>query len=234
MQRNFLEKFLLKISDFPSWIKKIIYENLSSGVNSNDDLSYILATYKPVLTDKGKCELDYKNSQFDKNIYNILGYCDIGTSISEIALNTYMSLEEVANYFLLGVDEGYIQLPDNSQILNIAGFLAGKFRTGEYFVQDGSISKSQLDDAVLNYEHRAKKHNKKFGQSLVDSGLITQKQLDVILSIKQEAQKRFILDYNEVPKIKPLQDYEKEIAELKTENKLLKARIEELTSSNER
>lgn len=234
MQRNFLEKFLNKISNFPSWIKEIIYINLSKEINTNSDLAYTFATYKPILTDNGKCELDYKKSHFDQNIYNILGYCDSGVSISEIAINTYLSLEEIANYFLFGVDEGLIQLPDNSQILNIAGFLAGKFRTGEYFVQDGSISEQQLDDAILNYEHRMKKNNKKFGQSLIELGLISQHQLDKILSIKEEAQKRFILDHNEVPKIREDRDYEKIIADLKRENQQLKNRLKELVSYNEK
>lgn len=228
MQRNFLDKFLNKISNFPNWIKEIIYINLSRQVNTDSDLAYIFATYKPTLTDKGKCESDNKKSGFDSNVYNILEYCDNGASISEIALNTFMSLEEIANYFLFGVDEGYIQLPDNSQILNIAGFLAGKFRTGEYFVQDGIISEQQLDDAILNYEHRAKKHNKKFGQSLVELGLISQKQLDVILNIKEEAKKRFILDHNEVPQLKEAQEYEKQIANLKRENEILRQQIRDL------
>ena len=142
-----------------------------------------------------------------------------------------MSLEEIANYFLFGVDEGYIQLPDNSQILNIAGFLAGKYRTGEYFVKDGVITEEQLDDAILNYEHRTKK-SKKFGQSLVDMGLISQKQLDIIISIKEEAKNRFILDHNEIPVISAIKssyEYQKQIEELKKENKQLKTRIEELT-----
>ncbi|MBP3820042.1 hypothetical protein J6G99_00155 [bacterium] len=233
MQRNFLEKFLNKISNFPTWIKEIIYINLSKEVNPSNDLAYIFATYKPKLTDKGKCELDYKKSNFDQNIYNILEYCDQGISISEMALNTYMSMEEIANYFLFGLDEGFIQLPDNSQIINIAGFLAGKFRTGEYFVQDGIISEAQLDDAVLNYEHRAKKHNKKFGQSLIELGLISQKQLDIILSIKEEAKKRFILDHNEVPKITLIDEYEKKIKELTKENELLKMRLMEMGKIHE-
>ena len=232
VHRNFLEKFLNKISSFPDWIKQIIYINLSREVSTQNDLAYIFATYKPVLTDKGKCELANQVPKFDENIYNILSYCDSGASISEIALNTYLSLEEIANYFLFGVDEGYIQLPDNSQILNIAGFLAGKFRTGEYFVKDGIISESQLDVAVLNYEHRAKKNDKKFGQILIELGLISQQQLDVILKIKEEAQKRFILDHNEVPKIKEAQDYEKQIAELKKENTQLKLQIHELTGAS--
>ena len=127
MQRNFLEKFLEKISNFPKWIKEIIYIKLSNEVDPQGDLAYIFATYKPSLTDKGKCELNSRKSGFDSNIYNIFDSCDKNLSISELALNTYMSLEEIASYFLFGVDEGYIQLPDNSQILYIAGFLAGKF-----------------------------------------------------------------------------------------------------------
>ena len=232
MQRNFLAKFLNKISKFPSWIKEIIYFDLSKEVNADNNLAYIFVFYRPILTDDGKCELDYKKSSFDNNIYNIFRYCDNHASISEIALNTYMSLEEIANYFLFGVDEGYIQLPDNSQILNIAGFLAGKYRTGEYFVKDGVITEQQLDDAILNYEHRAKKSNKKFGQLLVDMGLISQKQLDIIISIKEEAKNRFILDHNEIPVISAIKssyEYQKQIEELKKENKQLKTRIEELT-----
>lgn len=230
MQRNFLEKFLDKISNFPNWIKEIIYIKLSNEVDPQGDLAYVFATYKPSLTDKGKCELNNRNSGFDNNIYNIFDSCDKKLSISELALNSYMSLEEIAGYFLFGVDEGYIELPDNSQILNIAGFLAGKFRTGEYFLQDGAISEQQLDDAVLNYEHRAKKNNKKFGQSLVELGLISNKQLDTILLIKEEAQKRFILDHNDIPKVKEVKDYEQQIKELQDENTRLKHRIHQLLS----
>ena len=228
MQRNFLEKFLDKISGFPNWIKEIIYLKLSKEVNSESELTYLFAMYKPSLTDKGKCELSNRKCGFDANIYNILEYADKSASVSEIAVNTYLSFEEIANYILFGIDEGFIQLPDDSQILNIAGFLAGKFRTGEYFLQNGTISEQQLDDAVLNYEHRAKKNNKKFGQSLVDLGLISQKQLDMIISIKNEAQKRFVLDHNDVPKVTETQDFESKIEELRRENQQLKNRIKEL------
>ena len=213
------------------WLKEIIYVNLSKEVHPESELAYTFATYKPALTDKGKCELANRYSGFDENIYNIFDYCDKKVSISEIAINTYMSMEEIANYFLFGVDEGFIQLPDNSQILNIAGFLAGKYRTGEFFMQDGVISEQQLDDAVLNYEHRAKKHNKKFGQSLVELGFISQKQLDTILAIKDEAKKRFILDHNEVPKIVEAKDYEKQIEDLKRENLELRNKIKKLLSN---
>ena len=188
MNRQFLAQFLNKISDFPSWVKEIIYVKLSEEINKDSNLAYTFATYKPVLTYKGKCELDFKKSSFDTNIYNILSAADNDNSISDITINTYLSMEEVAGYFLFGVDEGYFEIPDNSQILSIAGFLAGKLRTGEYFMNSGTISETELNSAVETYEKD--KDHKKFGQSLIELGLITQRQLDTILLIKEEAKKQ--------------------------------------------
>lgn len=140
-------------------------------------------------------------------------------------------MEEVAGYFLFGVDEGYFEIPDNSQILSIAGFLAGKLRTGEYFMNSGTISESELNSAIENHEQN--KENKKFGQSLIELGLITQKQLETILLIKDEAKKRFILDHNDVPEIsqeyvKESDTYQKQIEDLKEENNKLKSKLEQL------
>lgn len=231
MKRNFLTQFLNKISGFPGWIKEIIYIKLSEDIDKDNQLAYTFATYKPILTYKGRCELDFKKSGFDTNIYNILDASDNDCSISEMILNTYMSMEEIAGYFLFCVDEGYFELPDNSQILNIAGFLAGKYRTGEYFVKDGIISENELDTAIKTQENDT--HHKKFGQYLIDLGLITQKQLDTVIHIKEEAKKRFILDHNEVPKItqeysNEIDSYKKQIEDLKNENTKLKSRLEQL------
>ena len=119
MRREFLTQFLNKISNFPSWVKGIIYARLAQDADVEDKLSYEFATYKPVLTYKGRCELDFKKSGFDTNIYNILLFADKDYSISDMTLNTYMSMEEIASYFIFCVDEGYFEIPDNSQILNI-------------------------------------------------------------------------------------------------------------------
>lgn len=204
---------------------------LSEDIDNDDDMAFIFATYKPVLTYKGKCELDYKKSNFDTNIYNILKYADTDSSISDVVLNTYMSMEEIANYFLFCVDEGYMQIPDDSRILNIAGLLAGKYSTGEYLVNNGTISTEQLNDAVGSFKNE--KTPKKLGQFLVDLGLISQKQFDKIISLKEEAKKRFVLDHNEVPKInqeytKATDSYEKQIEDLKKENLMLKNKLNQL------
>ena len=203
MKKSFLSQFLSKISEFPQWVKEIIYAKLSEEIDEKDDVTYVFATYRPVLTYKG----------------------------SEIILNTYMSMEEIANYFIFCVDEGYIEIPDNSQILNIAGFIVGKYRTGEYFVQNGIISEEQLNGAIDNIDKE--KNNKKFGQILIDSGLITKNQLDKILALKEEAKKRFVLDHNEIPVIKQVytqlsDDYKQKIDILEQENKQLKMKLNQL------
>lgn len=221
LRREFLSQFLNKISNFPSWVKEIIYNKLSEEVGNSDNPAYIFATYKPILTYKGRCENEFKKSGFDTNIYNILESADKDCSISEIALNTYLSMEELSGYFLFCVDEGYFEIPDDSQILNIAGFLTGKYSTGEYFVNNGTITSGEL------------KNTPNFGQKLVELGLISQNQLDTLINIKEEAKKRFILDYNEVPKInqeyaKEKDNYIKQIEELKNENARLKAKLEQL------
>ena len=68
---------------------------------------------------------------------------------------------------------------------------------------------------------------------MVDLGLISQKQFDKILSLKEEAKKRFVLDHNEVPKInqeyaKIADKYEKQIEDLKKENLMLKNKLNQL------
>jgi hypothetical protein len=184
------------------------------------------------LTYKGKCEYDFKKSGFDSNIYNILASAYENLSISEITLNTYLSMEEIARYFIFCIDEGYFETPENSDVLNIAGYLAGKYKTGEYFTRSGVISKTQLENAVNNYKNN-NKENKKFGQILIDEGLITQKQLNSVIDIKEECKKRFILDFDDIPKVKynDLNSSEinnKQIEYLKNENKILKTKLEQL------
>lgn len=231
MKRKFLTLFLNKISDFPSWAKEIVYNHLAAEVVVDSSVS-VFASYKPILTYKGRCELDFKKSGFDSNMYNILSLSDGDYSLSEISLNTFLSMEEVARYFLFFVDEGYFELPDNSQILNIAGFLSGKYRTGEYFVKSGNISEKQLDEIVTQKEND--NSEKKFGQYLVDCGFISKCQLDTIIKLKQEATMRFVLDYNDVPEMKQVNfansndDYQQEILELQNENKQLKTKLNQL------
>ncbi len=236
MKKNIFNTFLSRIEDFPLWIKQIIFLKLSDDIKTQvcekflkENSEDIFSLYKPTLTFKGSEELKNKTCGLDLNIYNFLDYCENNSSILEISLNTFLSMEEVAKYFIFCVEQGYVEKAKNIEIEAMAGFIAGKFRTGEYFRQKGTISDEQLEKAV----DISSKSNKKFAEILVDLGFITLDDVAAMLTIKEEAKKRFILDYNTVPQGKnefcnKEEMYKKEISDLKTENEKLKKQISQL------
>ena len=236
MKKNIFNTFLSKIDNFPLWIKQIIFLKLSDDIKSHvcekflkENSEDIFSLYKPTLTFKGSEELKNKSCGLDLNIYNFLEYCENNSNILEISLNTFLSMEEVAKYFIFCIEQGYIEQPENIEIQAMAGFIAGKFRTGEYFRQKGAITDEQLEKAV----HISAKSQKKFAEILVDLGFITKDDVSAMLTIKEEAKKRFILDYNTVPQGKnefcdKEEMYKKEITDLKTENEKLKKQISQL------
>ena len=236
MKRNIFTTFLDRVEDFPVWVKQIICLKLSEGIKAQvcekfleENSDEIFSLYVPILTFKGSEELKKRNVGLDANLYNFLAHCENGASVLEISLNTYLSMEEVAKYFILCVDSGLIEKPENIEIEAMAGFIAGKFRTGEYFAKKGLITDEQLEKAV----NESSKSQKKFAEILVDMGFITQEDVSAMLTFKEESKKRFILDYNEVPKgesefCDKEEMFKNEIAELKAENAKLKRKISQL------
>ena len=143
-------------------------------------------------------------------------------------------MEEVAKYYELCLEQNFIKVPDSKEIHAMAGYIAGKFRIGEYFKQKGTISVDQLQKAILSHRDALETDNqKKFGDILVELGFVTETDLRSVLQLKEEAKKRFILDYNTVPKSETTftsenQKYEEEISKLKDENLKLKRKMLQL------
>lgn len=194
----------------------------------------IFSTFIPTLTFKGKTELTEHKCGLDNNIYNFLQGCANEYSMLEISVNTFLSMEEVAKYYELCLEQNFIKVPDSKEIHAMAGFIAGKFRTGEYFKQKGAISVDQLQKAILaNRDAQEAGTPKKFGQILIELGYITEDDIKALVILKEEAKKRFILDYNTVPKPETTftndnQKYEEEISNLKDENLKLKRKMLQL------
>ena len=227
-RRNF-NQFLGKISKFPSWIKIILSKEIAG--NNTNSLIYLYTTYRPILTYKGNCELDSNKTVFDRNLYNILELIKKGFSLCEISMDTYLTLEEISSYFLLCLDSGFIEKPENSSILNLADFLAGKTRTGEFLSAGNIITKEQLSKSV-DIDNVAKA-GRKFGQILVDSGFAEKQYIENLFEFKEDSKKRFIIDHNEIPEsiqqyAKTEDKYQKEIEDLKSENKKLKTQLNQL------
>ena len=193
--------------------------------------------YCPTLTFDGQNELTDKKGGFDNNIYNFLKCCEENFSMLDIALTNFWSMEEVAKYFEFCADQKFITMPDSKEISAMCGFIAGKYRIGEYFLHKGSVTQAQLDKAI----ETAGNSDKKFAQILADLGFISYNDAISALMLKQEAQTRFVLDYNITPKCeRQLSDSQKkdnEIEELKKENIRLKkklAQLLELTKNDSR
>lgn len=241
MKKNILDLFLEKVLDVHLWIKQVIYLKLEKEMKElscdnflKEHPNDIFSTFVPTLTFKGKTELTERKCGLDNNIYNFLQGCANEYSMLEISVNTFLSMEEVAKYYELCLEQNFIKVPDSKEIHAMAGFIAGKFRTGEYFKQKGVLSVDQLQQAILaNRDAQESGNPKKFGEILIELGFIKEDDIKALVILKEEAKKRFILDYNTVPKPETTftndnQKYEEEIANLKDENLKLKRKMLQL------
>lgn len=216
----------LKLADE---MREQAFENMLQ--NNRDE---IFATFVPTITFKGKTELSERKYGLDNNIYNFLQCCLNEYSMLEISVNTFLSMEEIAKYYELCLEQNFIKKPESLEIHAMAGYIAGKFRTGEYFKQKGVINVDQLQQAILAHKAAQESGNpKRFGEVMIELGLVTEEDLKAILILKDESKKRFILDYNTVPKPETQfssdnQKYEEEIAVLKDENIKLKRKMLQL------
>ena len=241
MKKNILDLFFEKILNVPFWIKQVIYLRLSKEMqemscedflrNNSDE---VFSTFVPTLTFKGKTELMERKCGLDNNIYNFLQGCANEYSMIEISVNTFLSMEEVAKYYELCLEQNFIKVPESKEIHAMAGYIAGKFRIGEYFKQKGTLTVDQLQQAILANRDATESGNpKKFGEILVQLGFVSENNLKSILLLKEKTKKRFILDYNTVPKPETTftndsQKFEEEISNLKDENLKLKRKMLQL------
>lgn len=238
LRNNIFTLFLNKVFAVPFWVKQVMFLRLQQEMRDyacedflrNHSTNDIFATYVPTITFKGKTELIERKCGLDNNIYNFLSCCEENFSVLEISVNTFLSMEEVAKYYEFCLEQNFVKNPNSTEILSMAGFISGKFRTGEYFKQKGMITVDQLGEAINVYE---KNPDKKFGEVLVALSFIKEGDLKAPLKLKEEAKKRFILDHSTMPKSETAfandnQKYESEITTLKEENQKLKQKLLQL------
>ncbi len=235
MRNNIFTLFLNKVLNVPFWVKQVMYLKLSDEMREyacedflrNSDRNNIFSTFVPTITFKGKTELAERKCGFDNNTYNFLRFCAENLSMLEISVNTFLSMEEIAKYYQLCLEQNFIKNPNSPEIHAMAGYISGKFRIGEYFKQKGILDIDQLRQAILKYESS---NDKKFGEILVELGYVTENDLKAILLLKEESKKRFILDHSVMPKSETTfsddgQKYQDEIKTLKDENLKLKQKL---------
>ena len=238
LPKNILLVFLDKLMSFPLWVKQIIYlrlyQDLSSVLSEDfiklreEDLFHL---HSPLLTYMGRAELYDKKGGFDTNIYNFLANVAEGFNMLEISMNNFWTMEEVAKYYIFCVEQSYVKPAESLYIAAMAGFMAGKFRTGEYFKRVGKIDVDQLEKTIIKQKEFVEKGTPlKMAEIMISLGFITEQDTASLLLTKEEAKKRFILDASLVPTGVPdptqdLQFYETEIEKLTAQNQMLKDRL---------
>lgn len=239
---NIFDIFINKIMSMPLFIKQALYIKLAAEMQTyacNDLLKdgESFSTYVPVLTFKGETELWERRSGFDTNMYNFMHFCKSGCNIAEISVDMFLTVEEVAKYFEICLDNGFLEKPLSRNIIAMGEYLSGKTRLGEYLVSAGKMTEEQLQDALhyvnSNQDLTQGAGLRRFGEILITLVYVTHEDLSAVLKLKSEAQKRFVLDYDNVPKtsISYKNDEERnlsEIYDLQSENKKLRANISKL------
>ena len=239
MSKSLFLGFMEKILAFPLWIKQIIFLNLSEDLNtylSNEFLDVergeLFHIYKPTLSDLGQNELLTKESKFDESIYTFLNCCSKGMSLIEIAIENNFTMEEVSKAFTFCKTSGFFSSEVPKLVSATAGFIAGKYRTGEYFIRAGKMTIEQLDE-VLNKQQEMNEAGKHvfIAELMVQMGFVEEKDVKSIIFMKEESGKRFSLNPDEVPTYaleKESFDIRVENTRLKEENEILKQKIDAL------
>lgn len=234
---NTFELFLKKIFDIPLWARQIVYLKLSQNMRENlcedflrNNPENVFAAYIPVLTYEGYSELKDKKMGFDGNIYGFLKNCEKGLSILEICVNLYFSMEETAKYFEFCVEQNLLAKPQSKELCAMSAFISGKFRTGEYLLFIGEITQEQFNQAVAASQSET---SKKFGDILLSLNFVSKDKLKSLFILKEESQKRFVLDYNSIPKInaefaREVDKYKDDIQKLNSENNKLREKMQKL------
>ncbi len=236
MSKSLFIDFMERMLCFPLWIKQTIFLNLSNDLMNylsdefldvqDDELFHI---YKPTLSKLGLLELKTKESKYDKSIYSFLNSCAKGMSLVEIAIESNFTLEEVSKAFMFCKTSGFFSKETPNLISATAGFIACKYRTGEYFIRAGKLTIEQLEE-VLQKQQEINESGKHvfIAELMVQMGFVKEKDVKSIIFMKEEAGKRFSLDPDDIPTIameKEKYDIRVENTRLKEENEILRQKI---------
>lgn len=238
-----LALFIEKLLAFPLWVKQVVFMKLYQDLSkylSEDFIKVkeqdIFHLYIPTLTFIGKTELIEKKCGLDQNIYNFLANIDEGLNMLETSMNNFWTMEEVAKYYIFCLEQNYVKNPESNYVHAMAGFIAGKFRTGEYFKRSGKINVDQLEQTIVKQKQTISEGKPlKIAEIMISLGFVTEKDTSSLLIIKEEAKRRFILDTAIVPSIKTTagsdnQQQQDEIAKLTEQNRLLKEQLNKILS----
>ena len=118
------ELFLNNIYVLPLWVKQVIYlktkEKLTEELAEFLDLlnpEKLMQHYVPVLTFKGKRELEKRDSGLPENFYIFLSNCAYKNDLFEITLSNYWTMAETSKVFVRCVELEIVDLPESDKLV---------------------------------------------------------------------------------------------------------------------
>lgn len=233
MKKNKFAQLNQKISDFPLWIKEVLYVNIKKNmislvgidgiVQSEEDLFQYAC---PKLTYKGRTELVNRTKKHSQALYLFLSFLDKDYSIIEIMLEKTWTMEEVAKLYMMAFELEYVPALPSKLSQAAALYFASKIRVGEYLKLIGKLDLEQLEYAVnLQRTYLIDDIKKQMGEILIECGYVQEKDLQNILTLKDESKKRFDLNLDFSSSADINANLEKQIETLKKENYLLKRKL---------
>jgi len=244
--------FINNIKNMPLWVKQVIAKEVGNELNKKlsefseltnvDDLFQYLI---PKVTIKGRNELTERKYNLSDGYYTFLNDLldNSENNIFEITIKNNWTLSDTAKIFIRLEELEFIQIPAETTNINmaIASFIASKIKTGEFLKKIGKISTTQLEQA-LRYQKQLNEEGRhiKMASILIKMGFITDKGLDSLLTLKDEAKKRFPLGIgfmsikydNEEDRKDSILRMQKEIARLENENLIMKKRLKKMLNIN--
>ena len=153
-----------------------------------------------------------------------------GKNFGARAFSTNFTIEEIAKAFMFCKTSGFFSNKVTNSVSATAGFLAGKYRTGEYFIRAGKMTIEQLDE-VLNKQQEMNEAGKHvfIAELMVQMGFIADRDVKSIMFMKEEAGKRFSLNPDDIPTLameKEKFDIRVENTRLKEENEILRQKMD--------
>lgn len=243
--------FIQNIKNFPIWVKQVItkeiFDDLNKKLEEFSELAEVNDLFQymcPKVTFKGKQELQEKMLGLSEGYYIFLQELLNENNIFEITIKNSWTLADSAKIFCRLCEMEYITIPDyyTNKNVAIAQFIAGKLKTGEFLKRINKITTIQLEQAIryqkeLNDEGR----HIKMASILIKLGFITDKGLDSLLLLKEEARKRLPINIGYISTKMPTKEEEesqiarmqKEISRLENENLIMKKRLKKLLNINE-
>ncbi len=243
------ELFLHNIDVLPLWVKQVLY--LKTRDKLREELAEFLDVlvtdnlmqyYIPKLTFAGRTELETREKRLPEEFYTFYTGVQNGNDLFEITISNYWTFAQTCSLFVRSIELQYINIPENESIISIAQFMAGKIRTGEMLKRLGKIDVMQLEHAIrIQRERNEQNKPVKMAELMIELGYITEKDVKILLTFKDDAKKRFVMGIG-FSLVKPRDEQEtqtlvrgmqKEIKRLDEENRILKSRLRKILNIKE-